>query len=311
MRKSVLCRFVVLLSLAATACQPAAPAAPSKPAPAAPAPAAPAPAAPAASPAATSTAVAPPKPVAAAPTATPAAADVPRGGTLVTALNADPDTINSSLNFGTTSVVGCKIQEGLLSVNDTRTTFTPELAESWTFTPDGLSYTFKLRQGVVFHDGTPFTSADVKWSFENVNQYHPITRRWWTSLQAIETPDPQTVTIKLKDSFAPLLASLSCADGGAITAKSMAPASGEARADQKVNQAPIGTGPFMIKERVAGDRIVLAKNDKYWKQNLPYLDQIVIRMVPDTTSMVLALRGGELNYIDQPFVENEAIIRYR
>lgn len=223
------------------------------------------------------------------------------GGTLVEAINGDPPTINSSLNWGATSNAGCKIQEGLISANPALTEFRPELAERWEVSSDGQQYTFYLREDVTWHDGMPFTSADVKWSFENVNTFHPFGSRRTPFVESIETPDDYTVVLNLSRPWAPLLITLDCALGGAISPMHSVTEGADVQSDETLNRAPVGTGPFTFQEWVPGDRIVLQRNEDYWKDGLPYLDEVVIRVMTDRTAMTFALRAGELNYISQLF----------
>ena len=233
------------------------------------------------------------------------------GGTVVYALNADPPTLNSSWSVGQTHMVACKIMEGLVSVSPDRSQIRPELAESWDISADSLTYTFKLRQGVSWHDGQPFTSEDVKWSFENANKLHPIGRFSFEKVASIEASGPNTLVMRLKEPFAPLLSTLTCADGGAISPKHLAGPDPDVRKNQKLNQTPIGTGPFVFKQWIPGDRIVMDKNPKYWKPGLPYLDQLVAKIIPDSNSMILSLRGGEIQYINFFFVKVEDAVRAR
>jgi peptide/nickel transport system substrate-binding protein len=241
----------------------------------------------------------------------PAAANVPRGGTLVFALNSDPPTLNPSWSVGQTHMAGCKVMEGLVATAPDRSEIRPQLAESWQISPDGLTYTFQLQKGVSWHDGRPFTAEDVKWSIENVNKYHTIGRISVEKIASTEVTGPNTLVMKLKEPFAPFLSSLTCADGGAISPQHLADADPDVRKNQRMNQAPIGTGPFVFKEWIPGDRIVLTRNPNYWKPDLPYLDQIVLKIVPDSTSMVLALRAGEINYISDFFVNADDVSRLK
>jgi peptide/nickel transport system substrate-binding protein len=113
----------------------------------------------------------------------------------------------------------------------------------------------------------------------------------------------------LKAPFAPFLSSLTCADGGAITPKHIGETDPDVRKNPKINQSIVGTGPFIFKEWVPGDHITLTKNPNYWKPGLPYLDQIVLKIIPDTSSMILALRAGEINYINDFFVNSESVVQ--
>jgi peptide/nickel transport system substrate-binding protein len=233
------------------------------------------------------------------------------GGILVQAINGDPDTLNSSINFGPTSLAGCKIQDALVEANAAQTEIRPGLAEKWEISKDGLTYTFHLRSGVTWSDGVAFTSDDVKWSFENVNRIHPIGRVWAPLVAGIDAPDPLTVVLRLKSGFAPLMTSLVCGNGGAISAKHQAKAGVDIRADDGLNRRTLGTGPFKVDQWIPGDRIVLVKNDHYWRPGLPYVDQVILKVYKDTTAMTLGLKAGEVNWIDRLFATRADAQRLR
>jgi peptide/nickel transport system substrate-binding protein len=206
-------------------------------------------------------------------------------------------------------MVGCKIMDGLVTVSQDRSQVKPALAASWDISPDQLTYTFHLRQNVLWHDGQPFTSEDVKWSFENLNKLHPVGRFSFDEVRSIDAPDANTVVLHLKEPFAPLLSTLTCPDGGAISPKHVVAAGVDPKTDKTLNQAPVGTGPFVFKEWIPGDRIVMTRNPKYWQPDLPYLDQVVAKVIPDNTTMVQALRAGEINHIYDVYTTRDDVVR--
>ncbi len=130
-----------------------------------------------------------------------------RGGTIVVGVTSDPGQFNPGLTTasGIHAVTG-NIYNGLLQFDDKLDPL-PSLAESWEISPDGKTYTFKLVEGVTWHDGKPFTSADVKFTFENILlKFHSRTKAGLeNALEAIETPDANTVVFKFKNPYAPLL----------------------------------------------------------------------------------------------------------
>lgn len=233
------------------------------------------------------------------------------GGDFVTTLNTDPRSLAAAIGFSELAIVGCKIQEGLISLDPTGVEPRAELAERWEISDDGLTYTFHIREGVTWHDGTPFTSADVKWSFENVNTNHPIGRQRTPRMAGIDTPDDRTVVFRLKEPWAPFMYTLGCPTGGAVAAKHTLPEGEEVLASEKFNRETIGTGPFKFEEWVAGERIVLGRNPNYWKSGLPYLDRIIFTIIPDATAMNLALRAGEVNYIEAQYTQLEDVVRLK
>jgi peptide/nickel transport system substrate-binding protein len=219
-----------------------------------------------------------------------------RGGTLIMTLDTDPPTVNPDVTTGVPDVsVGSLIYEALTRIDENFQPM-PSLAESWTVSPDDLTYTFKLVT-TNWHDGTPFTSKDVAFSLENISaKYGAKFAAAASHIKHISTPDDRTVVIELNSPFGPMLFSLSGYSNAAIL-----PAHIFQGTDILTNPAtlakPIGTGPFMMKEWVRGQTITLGRNPHYWRAGLPYLDQIVFRMIPDTSARVLALKAGEIDYI--------------
>jgi len=166
------------------------------------------------------------------------------------------------------------------------------LAESWTVTPDGLAYTFKLRPNVKFHSGRPLTSADVKYSIERIMDAATASPRRanYAGINTIETPDASTAVFKLRTPFAPFLA-LMATSGASIVDKGVVDAGG-------LNGAVDGgTGPFVVKERVKGQQIVLDKNPSYWRSGMPYLDGITITFNPDDNARTAAVKSGTVDFL--------------
>ncbi len=289
---------------AATKAPAAAPAA-SATAPAAPAATA-APAAPAATKAAATTAPAAPAPSAAAPAATKAAAATTapaapagpavKGGTAVIAVDSDPETLNPGLSTG--YVVGdvtAKIFNGLVWL-DTNFAPKPSLAESWTISPDNLVYTFKLRSGVTWHDGQPFTSADVKYSFEEiVGKFHPRSQTLIKRIKSIETPDATTVVMTLNTAYAPFLLQMSVFETP-ILPKHLYDGKGDVPANP-ANLKPVGTGPFKFVEWTKGANIKVVRNENYFEKGQPYLDGIVFQIIPQATNRSTGLETGEVDFV--------------
>ena len=135
-------------------------------------------------------------------------ADQPqKGGTAIIVIDTDPTTLNGGITTeAVAGQVAAKIFSALVYL-DKDYAPQPQLAEKWDVSPDGKVYTFKLRSGVTFHDGKPLTSADVKFTYEEVlGKYHPRTQNLVKQrIEAIETPDATTVIFKLKDPYAPFL----------------------------------------------------------------------------------------------------------
>jgi peptide/nickel transport system substrate-binding protein len=320
-------RLTLLVATVLTlACAPAAPATPTtapKPAGAAPtaapataptaAPATAPTAAPASTPATAPTAAAAPTPAtapaatkpAAAPAAAatkpaeparPAAGQPRRGGTLVVGTSADPGSLNPGLTTASgTHVVTGNIFSGLLQFDD-KLEPQPNLAERWDVAPDGKRYTFYLRKGVKWHDGQPLTSADVKYTFEEVLlKFHSRTKAGLEkTLDGIDTPDESTVVFRFKEPYAPLLRRLDVVEAP-IMPKHLY--QGTDVQKNPANDKPVGTGPFKLAEYVKGDRVKLVRNPDYFKPGLPYADELVFRVIPNEATALLALENGEVDYV--------------
>jgi peptide/nickel transport system substrate-binding protein len=181
----------------------------------------------------------------------------------------------------------------------------PGLARSWEVSKDGLTYTFHLAKNATWHDGKPCTSADVDYTLKEIYPQSPRGAWWKPGVNVFtETPDPYTFVIKLKETFAPLLATLAFQ----VTGPSILPKHLYEGTDVKknpFNSKPIGTGPFMFKEWVKGSHIELVRNPNYFAkgtENKPYLDRVVFRTIPDSSARVLALKKGEIDLLPSTFL---------
>jgi peptide/nickel transport system substrate-binding protein len=160
----------------------------------------------------------------------------------------------------------------------------PRLAESWTSSADGMVHTFKLRAGVTFHDGTPMTSADVKFSFERGQAPDAKHSQKWifAPIGSIATPDPLTVVITLKEFVGDFIESLALSDAAIVSPQSIAKAATE----------PVGTGPYQFVRWQRGDRVVMKRNESYWGKK-PAIANATFRFVTDPQAQVAALLAGD------------------
>ena len=219
-----------------------------------------------------------------------------RGGTLVAAIVSDPGHLNPAITTsGATHAASELLYNGLLG-RDERGEPVPELAESWQIEQGGTVYRFRLRDGVKWHDGAPFTAADVKFTFEEVLvKYHARTRASMGAVLAgIETPDDRTVVFRFKQPYAPLLYQLDATEAP-IVARHVY--QGTDPQTNPANSNPIGTGPFKLVSYTKGTEIRLARNPTYFKAGLPHLDGLVMRIIPDLAVQVLALENGEVDFL--------------
>lgn len=215
------------------------------------------------------------------------------GGTLKAAFQnewagLDPHTVSSYSSYQILN----NVVEGLTFYDD-NLNLVPWLAESWEQSADGLTWTFRLRQGVKFHNGREMTAEDVKWSFERL--IDPATgagnaARVGPPDTQIEVIDDYTVAITHPEPFGIFPQSLGFDKSTGIVAR-------ESLNDQGIIAVPIGTGPFKIADVEGTTRIVLEKNEDYWQQGLPYLDAVEIQPIPDDTVRETALRGGEVDWV--------------
>ena len=219
-----------------------------------------------------------------------------RGGTVVIAAGTDPGTLNTSITTaGGTHYVADHIYNGLIGLDDELKPI-PELAASWQISEGGKVYTFKLQQNVKWHDGQPFTSADVKFTFEQaLLKFHARTKAGLENvLERIDTPSPDTVVFRFKQPYGPLLQRLDVVEAPIIARHVY---EGKDIQNDPANLKPVGTGPFKFAEYVKGDRVTLERNPNYFSAGLPYLDKVIFRIIPDTNTATLALEQGEVDYI--------------
>ncbi|CAH1657531.1 ABC transporter substrate-binding protein [Chelatococcus asaccharovorans] len=214
-------------------------------------------------------------------------------GTLVMTINPEPNAMVSAFNTASpVAVISGKMTEGLLHY-DFDLKPQPALATSWEIAPDGLSMTFKLRDGVKWHDGKPFTSADVAYSImEILKQHHPRGRGVFAKVTAVETPDPLTAVIKLSEPTPALLYALAGWESPMLP-KHIYEGTDVLR--NPANNAPIGTGPFKFVEWQRGSHIILEKNPDYWDKGKPLLDKLFVRIYPEPSARVAAFEAGELH----------------
>lgn len=216
-----------------------------------------------------------------------------RGGTLNVVLKPEPPHLQGALStadpvWEATS----KFHNGLLNY-DPALNPVPELAESWQVSPDGRTITFKLRRGVKFHDGQDFTSADVKFTLEEViKKYHPRGRTVFSKLEEVQTPDPHTAVLKFSVASPYVMFVFNASETPMLPRHVYA---GSDPRNNPTNSAPIGTGPFKFVRWDKGQFILAERNDKYWDRGKPYLDKVIFRILPDPSARAVGLESGDLD----------------
>ncbi|HTI36626.1 MAG TPA: ABC transporter substrate-binding protein [Vicinamibacterales bacterium] len=246
----------------------------------------------------------------------PANASVPvRGGSLVASLRSEPATFNRLVNGGNSSATDAiteLTQATLVRVNRVTGTIEPALAERWSVSPDGRTFTLSLRKGVTFSDGVPLSADDVLFSFAVV--YDPkVASVLAASLEVrnkplrVTAPDSETVVITLPAPFAPGLALL---DNLPILPKHQleaAYAAGKFQDAWNVSTPPgsmAGLGPFVLTGYEPGQRLTFTRNPHYWRRDasgiqLPYLDSISMEIVASQDAELLRMQAGSIDLMTQ------------
>ncbi len=213
------------------------------------------------------------------------------GGTLVQITQPEPPNLAPYISTsGPIGQVTAKVFDGLLEY-DFNLKPKPGLAESFAVAPDGKTVTFKLRQNVKFHDGKPFTSADVQFTIMDVlKTNHPRGIATFKEVTAVETPDAHTAVFKLATPAPYMMMALSGYESPILPKHIYGV--GDIKTHAKANE-PVGTGPFRFVEWRRGEFVRLDKNKDYWQAGLPYLDRIVVRFIADASTRTAALEKGE------------------
>lgn len=281
----------------------------------APAPAAPA--APAAQPAAPAATQAP----AAAPTAAPAPAKPTQivVAQYADAVSLDPQDTNDNASYGPEKLMF----EGLVGFNE-KMEMQPMLAEKWEASADATTFTFFLRKGVKFHDGTPFNAEAVKYNFDRVTNPDNKLKRYglYRIIAKTEVVDEYTVKFTTSEPFGAMLATFAHPAGGIVS-----PAAAKQGADAPAfGKKPVGTGPYKFVEWVPGDHLTVEKFADYWNPaQSAKVDRFVIKPVPEAGTRISMLQAGDAQFINTvPYAqvklikdskevsvaENEAIYTY-
>ena len=238
----------------------------------------------------------------------------PRDNTVVIAIEANLARLDphASTTWNTFRVL-MHIFEGFVAEDLTRSDLeqpplVPALAESWDISDDGLIYTFNLRKGVMFHDGTPFNADAVKFNMDRMLKtdfefYQPIAAGlmgWmWQDLESYSVIDDHTFEIKLKTPNSEFLRRL--AMGGSGTPRFISPASIEKAGNDGVETNPVGTGPYKFERNIVGEATTLTRNADYWDATrTPRIERLIFRPISEVATRELALIGGEVDMISSP-----------
>lgn len=226
---------------------------------------------------------------------------VPGGRANVVVQPEPPSLMLGLVQNAPAQMVAGNIYEGLLRY-DSDLQPMPSLAKSWTVSDDGLTYTFNLEEDVKWHDGAPFSSADVVFSADVfLRESHPRFRAILEHVASIEAPDDNTVVFTLKSSFGPFLNAF---EVGSMPIVPKHIYEGTDFQNNPANNTPIGTGPFKLDEWVKGSYIKLVKNADYWDEGKPFLDEVYWHVIPDAASRAVAFETGQVDILPGGSIEN-------
>ena len=213
------------------------------------------------------------------------------GGTLKLAFDHDAGGFDpAKATYGMSHAVIEQVFSGLTALDSNANPY-PDLAATIDVSDDGLVYTFNLKRGVAFHDGTPFTAEDVKYTLDHLMSEetgYPYASKLG-SIESVTVLDTHTVQVRLSVSDGPFLVNLAF-PGNAIVSKTLA------EAGHDVGTTPIGTGPFKFVEYQPGTVIKLSRNPDYYEGNKPYIENLEYRVISDQTAITNALQEGVVNF---------------
>jgi peptide/nickel transport system substrate-binding protein len=239
------------------------------------------------------------------------------GGVLIYGRGGDSVSLDPAKETDGESLNVCdNIFETLVQFKLGTTEIEPGLAQSWTLADGGKTYTFKLRPGVTFHDGTPFNADAVVFSLmrqqDPKHEAYGYSKAWnyWndmgmpTLVKSITKIDDMTVEIKLAKPEAPFLANM------AMQFASMVSPTGVRKFKADFAKNPVGTGPFKFTSWTKGERIVIDANKSYWGEKA-YLARVIFRSIPDSSARLNAFLAKEIHLMNQPTPDQLATIRNR
>ena len=225
-----------------------------------------------------------------------------KGGALQVVVTPEPPMLMQGLNQnGPTNMIAGNIYESLLRY-DEKLNPLPSLAKSWEISPDQTVYTFKLQEGVKWHDGKPFTADDVVFTLDKfLREVHP---RWRpivnAQVKAIEKVDDLTIRVSLKQPFGPFMLSQEVASAPMIPKHIY---EGTDFRANPANNTPIGTGPMKFGEWRKGSYVKLVRNEEYWDKGKPYLDEMYFQFIPDAAARAVAYETGKVDVLTGGAVE--------
>ena len=209
-------------------------------------------------------------------------------------LNEDPDALDPARGGSFVGrLVFMAVCDKLIDT-DQNNEFVPQLATSWSWSPDNLALTLTLRDGVTFQDGEHLDAEAAKFNLERYRSAPESVRKGELNpVSAVEVVDPKTIRLRLGHPYAPLVAALADRSGMMISPKGIA-----RLGDHLADELPCA-GPFKLTERVAQDRIVVDRFAGYWDAASIRLERVIFRPIPDTTVRLVNLKAGQLDMIER------------
>lgn len=242
--------------------------------------------------------------------ALPAAAQTPPNvlivGQIAEPQSLDPHTVTASNDFR----ILVNVYDGLVRYKDGTLEVEPALAESWEISEDGKTYTFKLREGVKFHDGSDFNAEAVKFNFDRMlKEDHPFYDTGpfplsfnFASVEEVNAIDAQTVEFKLKEPFAPFLSNLAYPTGLIVSPTAVE------QHGKDFGRNPSGTGPFKFVEWQSNQRVVIERNPDYW-DGAASLEAVVFRPITDANTRVAEMMAGGIDVMVEVPPDNLATFK--
>lgn len=216
----------------------------------------------------------------------------PAGNNVINiSLKADPPSLDPSKS---NALVDRQVQNSIydkLFDLDKNGNIVPVLVESYEVSPDGKVYTFKLKKGIKFHDGTEFNADVVKFNIERNREDDSRRQNEMKFVQKTDVVDPQTVKIKLSEPFSPFISILTDRSGMMVSPEAV-----KKYGDDYLNH-PVGTGAYVFVEHVKGDHVTLKKNENYWNGEVK-IDEINYKVFSNGTAAVQNLKSGQLDFVD-------------
>ncbi|MGE2730295.1 ABC transporter substrate-binding protein [Mycolicibacterium vaccae] len=211
-------------------------------------------------------------------------------GSLVAAIAGEPDQLDP---HKTTAYFSFEVLENIFDTlvePDENLQMQPALAKSWEVSPDQLTWTFRLRENVTFHDGTPLRADDVVYSYRRIIDEQLANVDKFSAVTSVEAPDPMTVVIRVSRPTPNMLTNLGGFKGMAIVSRANVESG-------QIATHPIGTGPFSFGGQKSGDSISLTANPEYWG-GAPELTGVMFRFISEPSTALSALQAGEVDWTD-------------